>query len=148
MVGYGFGGGIGANWILNDWKITSSKRGHFSKILILLSPDADDVFEKIGAGRAKPDNVHYKIFVGNLDTEKMAQAEEIGLQIAKEKDSVPEEERKVKIESFKTEKQGMDLIKVDSFQIPDKIIQFIEENDQTSSSGAKWQPIKHFMEEN
>lgn len=144
IVGNGFGAGIGASWILNDWKATP-KKGRFTKGLVLISPDPDSAFEEIGSSRAKPNSVRYKIFVGHLEKTKFQNSETIRLEIAKEKDSTPEEERKVPIESFKTEKQGIQLLDVESFQIPDKIIQFIEEIN-SSSSAAKWQPIKHFME--
>ncbi len=147
ILGNGLSASIAANWIQNDWQNPSAKRGHFTKGLLMISPMEDPIFKAMASGRAKPGAVVYQIFVGSLNKEKFEDAKSIGLEIGNDKESTPEEDRKVKIESFKTDKQGIDLTEVSSFAIPDKIIESIESIVKAVASKSKWQPIKHFMEE-
>ena len=170
----GFGAAVAGNWILRDWQagakkgrftrglvmispemsVTvsngenesgagdeesgSSKKGKGKK-----ESKGETVFDELGA-RAKPGTVQYKIFAGSLDEKVFDSAQSIAWSLGKEKESVPEEERKVKLESFKTDKQGLSLAKVSSFEIPQKIIDFINNECQLSAKQQKWQAIKTF----
>lgn len=141
FIGNGYGCAVAGNWIFGDWKATP-KKGRFARGLILVSPEADEIYGKLGASRAKAGSVHYKVFVGKLDEEKFADAEKAGLQLAKEKDSVESDARKVSVEAFSTDKEGMALLKVASYKIPEMIVQFINEECEADSSQQKWQAIK------
>ena len=144
LVGNGYGAVVAASWLMEDWKASSSKKGQFARGLLLISPEADPVFEKLGSGKTKAGKIAYKIYVGTLLEERMNAAESIGLQLAKEKESTPEEERKVPIEKCQTERQGMALLKASSFNMPEQIFQFITEESQSETTPTKWQAIKNF----
>ena len=144
LVGNGFGAAVAASWLAEDWKATNSKKGQFARGLLLISPEADDVFEKLGAGKTKAGKVAYKIYVGSLEKERLEAAETIGLQLAKEKSSTPAEERKVPVEKCQTERQGMALLKASSFNMPEQIFRFVTEESQSDASPAKWLAVKNF----
>lgn len=144
LVGNGYGACVAASWLMEDWKAPSSKKGQFIRGLLMISPEADDVFEKLGSGKTKAGKVAYKIYVGALEKERMDAADSIGLQLAKEKSSTPEEERKVPIEKCQTERQGTALLKASSFNMPEQIFRFVTEEAQSETTPAKWQAIKNF----
>ena len=141
IVGAGFGGAIGTSWAVNDWR-ESTKRGRFTKSLVLLSPQEDpafDVFEKM---KIKPGIISGEVFVGNLESEQLAAAEKIRRILGKDKENTPDEECHIEFVPIKTEKQGTDLLDVPSFKIADKILEFIETRDKEKAPGGKWAPIK------
>ena len=144
MVGDGYGACVAAYWLMEDWQAASSKKGQFTRGLLMISPEADDIFEKLGAGKTKAGKITYKIYVGSLEKERLEAAETIGLQLAKEKSSTPAEERKVPVEKCETERQGMALLKASAFNMPEQILRFATEQCQSETAPAKWQAIKNF----
>ena len=143
LIGDGYGAAVAGSWLLEDWKAPSPKKGQFTRGLLMISPDADPIFEKLGSGKTKAGKLTYKIYVGGLDKERLEAAESIGLQLAKEKSSLEPEMRKVPVENCKTEKQDMPLLKASAFHMPEQILQFVTEECQ-SDQEQKWQAIKNF----
>ena len=143
MIGDGYGAAVAGSWLLEDWKAPSPKKGQFTRGLLMISPDADSVFEKLGGSKTTAGKLMYKIFVGGLDQERLKAAESIGLQLAREKSSVDPEMRKVPVENCKTEKQDMPLLKASAFNMPEQILQFVTDQCQ-SGQEQKWQAVKNF----
>jgi pimeloyl-ACP methyl ester carboxylesterase len=144
MVGDGYGACVAGCWLLDDWKATSPKKGQFTRGLLMISPESDEIFEKLGTGKTKAGRMSYKIVVGGLDKERLTAAEAIGLQLAKEKNTVEPQERKVPVENCKTERQSMPLLKASAFDLPEQILGFITEDCQSDETTLKWRQIKNF----
>lgn len=144
LVGSGYGATVAATWLNSDWRAeTSPKKGRFAKNLIFLSPTDDPVYESVAELKAKPCAVTGLVFVGNLNKKRLQAAEKIRETLAKDKVDVAAEESNFAFESIKTEKEGTELLSVDSFSVAPKIIEFIQKkNAEPSVAGGKWAAIK------
>lgn len=143
IVGSEFGGSVGSAWLLNDWQVSSPKKGRFTKGLILLSPDNDPVWKLLGGLKVKQGTIGYLIIAGGLTKSKMESAEKVRDEIGHEKEETPTEMKKIEFHFFQTEKQGIDLLTVDSFKVPDLICEFIQkQNEAPKPLGGQWAPIK------
>ena len=143
---------VAMRWIMNDWMATTPKKGRLTRGCIMISPERtangkSTVYTAGGASRAKAGSVQYEILVGEMDEDALKNATNAGLDLAKEKSGVPEGDRKVKLVKFKTRKEGMPLFQVESFKIPDTVMETIKKFSDADPA-PKWQQFKHYLEEN
>ncbi|MBQ1454696.1 MAG: hypothetical protein IIZ25_02465 [Thermoguttaceae bacterium] len=142
VVGFGFGSEIGGAWIVNDWQQTSAKRGRFAKCFVSISPNSDDIYTQIGALKGKP-SLACLLMVGSLDKKSLDDAHEVQCRLGREKPTVAEEDRKVKLIAVKTEKESTELASLPAYGVFDAIKTFIDQTkEKTSPTLLKWSPIK------
>ena len=142
VVGFGFGSEIGGAWIVNDWQQASAKKGRFAKCFISVSPNIDEVYTQIGALKGKPP-LACLLMVGSLDKKSLDNAHDVQCKLGREKPTVPEEDRKIKLIAVKTEKESTELVSLPAYGVFDAIKTFIDEvKGKTSPTLLKWSPIK------
>ncbi|MDO4587863.1 MAG: alpha/beta fold hydrolase [Planctomycetia bacterium] len=142
IIGADLGATIGAAWAKNDW---SNKKGQFTKALILLSPYSTDCLpflEKLKK-RITSNSIKMIIFVGGLQNEYLESSKVIQEKIGgKEKAETPLEEQKVPLFAIKTEKEGVELTKVESFKLPQTFLDFILVRiESLKKSSVEWDEI-------
>ncbi|MDD3588032.1 MAG: alpha/beta hydrolase [Thermoguttaceae bacterium] len=146
VIGTEFGGSVGSFWVRGDWSVPNLKRGHFARVLILVSPIAKECsasFEIIK--RARPgDALGILFFVGDMNKELFDDVKTLRDKVGgRDKPDTPPEEKKTIIITLKSEKQGMELVDVESFKIPSLMIKFIEMRmEKARPRDLAWQPIK------
>lgn len=142
VVGFGFGAQVSGSWIVNDWQQSSAKKGRFAKCFVAISPDTDDVFTQIGTLKGKP-ALASLLIVGSLDKRSLDASRDVQCRLGHEKPTIPEEDRKIKLISIKTEKESTELVSLPAYGVFDSIKTFLEENKgKTSPTLLKWAPIK------
>ncbi len=130
----GLGSALAAAWTKADWQ----GKGDAAKNvvgLVLLSPDATndagkfnalsslETIRKLAKGKG---TFGFLVFVGTMNEEKFADAQEIQKKIGGKKDEeLPPEQKLIPIVALKTATQGTELLGVESFGVSKTIQQFI-----------------------
>ncbi|MDO5566631.1 MAG: alpha/beta fold hydrolase [Planctomycetia bacterium] len=146
VIGSEFGASVGSFWVRGDWSVSNAKRGHFARVLILVSPNAKECSASFDIiKRARPgDALGFLFFVGDMNEDLLDEVKKLRDKVGgREKPDIPPEEKKAVIITLKTEKQGMEMVDVESFKIPSLMIKFIEMRmEKARPRDLAWQPIK------
>ena len=133
IVGSDLGAALAATWARDDW----SGKGDAAQNVVgvaLLSPDASNDEGKFNAltaldayrKKAKGKNSGFVVFVGQMTEDKFEDAKKIQKKIGgKADEELPPQEKTIPIVALKTEKQGVELLKIQSFGVADTVVQFV-----------------------
>ena len=133
IVGSELGAALAATWARDDW----NGKGDAAQNVVgvaLLSPDASNDEGKFNAltaldayrKKAKGKNSGFVVFVGQMTEDKFEDAKKIQKKIGgKADEELPPQEKTIPIVALKTEKQGVELLKIQSFGVADTVVQFV-----------------------
>ena len=151
LVGSELGAALAASWAKNDW----NDKGDAAQNVVgvaLLSPDASNDEGKFNAltaldayrKKAKGSNSGFVLFVGQMTEDKFEDAKKIQKKIGgKADEELPPEEKTIPIVALKTEKQGVELLKIQSFGVSDTIVQFVANRmNSLPKKRQKWEAIE------
>ena len=151
VVGSELGAALAATWARDDW----NGKGDAAQNVVgvaLLSPDATNDEGKFNAltaldayrKKAKGKNSGFVVFVGQMTEDKFEDAKKIQKKIGgKADEELPPQEKTIPIVALKTEKQGVELLKVQSFGVSDTVVQFVANRmSALPKKRQKWEAIE------
>lgn len=151
IVGSELGAALAATWARDDW----NGKGDAAQNVVgvaLLSPDASNDEGKFNAltaldayrKKAKGKNSGFVVFVGQMTEDKFEDAKKIQKKIGgKADEELPPQEKTIPIVALKTEKQGVELLKIQSFGVSDTLIQFVANRmGALPKKRQKWEAIE------
>ncbi len=151
LVGSELGAALAASWAKNDWLDKGDAAQNVVGVA-LLSPDASNDEGKFNAltaletyrKKAKGANSGFVLFVGQMTEDKFEDAKKIQKKIGgKADEELPPEQKTTPIVALKTEKQGVELLKVSSFGVADTVVQFVANRmNSLPKKRQKWEEIE------
>ena len=151
VVGSELGAALAATWARDDW----NGKGDAAQNVVgvaLLSPDATNDEGKFNAltaldayrKKAKGKSSGFVVFVGQMTEDKFEDAKKIQKKIGgKADEELPPQEKTIPIVALKTEKQGVELLKVQSFGVSDTVVQFVANRmSALPKKRQKWEAIE------
>ncbi len=151
IVGSELGAALAATWARDDW----NGKGDAAQNVVgvaLLSPDATNDEGKFNAltaldayrKKAKGANSGFVVFVGQMTEDKFEDAKKIQKKIGgKADEELPPQEKTIPIVALKTEKQGVELLKIQSFGVADTVVQFVANRmNALPKKRQKWEEIE------
>ena len=151
VVGSELGAALAATWARDDW----NGKGDAAQNVVgvaLLSPDASNDEGKFNAltaldayrKKAKGKSSGFVVFVGQMTEDKFEDAKKIQKKIGgKADEELPPQEKTIPIVALKTEKQGVELLKIQSFGVSDTVVQFVANRmSALPKKRQKWEAIE------
>ncbi|MBQ8363757.1 MAG: alpha/beta fold hydrolase, partial [Thermoguttaceae bacterium] len=151
IVGSELGAALAATWARDDW----NGKGDAAQNVVgvaLLSPDATNDEGKFNAltaldayrKKAKGKSSGFVVFVGQMTEDKFEDAKKIQKKIGgKADEELPPQEKTIPIVALKTEKQGVELLKIQSFGVSDTVVQFVANRmSALPKKRQKWEAIE------
>lgn len=151
IVGSELGAALAAAWARDDW----NGKGDAAQNVVgvaLLSPDATNDEGKFNAltaldayrKKAKGKSSGFVVFVGQMTEDKFEDAKKIQKKIGgKADEELPPQEKTIPIVALKTEKQGVELLKIQSFGVSDTVVQFVANRmSALPKKRQKWEAIE------
>lgn len=151
IVGSELGAALAAAWARDDW----NGKGDAAQNVVgvaLLSPDATNDEGKFNAltaldayrKKAKGKSSGFVVFVGQMTEDKFEDAKKIQKKIGgKADEELPPQEKTIPIVALKTEKQGVELLKIQSFGVSDTVVQFVANRmGALPKKRQKWEAIE------
>ncbi|MBP3557744.1 MAG: alpha/beta fold hydrolase, partial [Thermoguttaceae bacterium] len=151
IVGSELGAALAATWARDDW----NGKGDAAQNVVgvaLLSPDATNDEGKFNAltaldayrKKAKGKSSGFVVFVGQMTEDKFEDAKTIQKKIGgKADEELPPQEKTIPIVALKTEKQGVELLKIQSFGVSDTVVQFVANRmSALPKKRQKWEAIE------
>ncbi|MBQ7815277.1 MAG: alpha/beta fold hydrolase [Thermoguttaceae bacterium] len=151
VVGSELGAALAATWARDDW----NGKGDAAQNVVgvaLLSPDATNDEGKFNAltaldayrKKAKGKSSGFVVFVGQMTEDKFEDAKKIQKKIGgKADEELPPQEKTIPIVALKTEKQGVELLKIQSFGVSDTVVQFVANRmSALPKKRQKWEAIE------